>query len=169
MPSVPLGVLESSDQRWQLATSQTLRQASDYQNLVVKYVNGAPIRLSDVALVTDSTENRYSAGFHNDKNAVILLISRRTGANIVETIDAIYQQMPLLQALIPADADLAVVMDRSPVIRATLTEAQISLLIAVVLVVLVVWAFFRQPAQCADSESGYSSVFNRLFYGDVSL
>ncbi|WP_233010088.1 efflux RND transporter permease subunit [Rheinheimera faecalis] len=139
--SVPLGVLESSDQRWQLATSQTLRQASDYQNLVVKYVNGAPIRLSDVALVTDSTENRYSAGFHNDKNAVILLISRRTGANIVETIDAIYQQMPLLQALIPADADLAVVMDRSPVIRATLTEAQISLLIAVALVVLVVWAF----------------------------
>ena len=133
--------MESSDQRWQLATSQTLRQASDYQSLVVKYVNGAPIRLSDVALVTDSTENRYSAGFHNDKNAVILLISRRTGANIVETIDAIYKQMPLLRALVPADADLAVVMDRSPVIRATLTEAQISLLIAVVLVMLVVWAF----------------------------
>jgi multidrug efflux pump len=139
--SVPLGVLESSDHRWQLSTSQTLRRASDYQNLVVKYVNGSPIRLSDVALVTDSTENRYSAGFHNDKNAVILLISRRTGANIVETIDAIYQQMPLLQALIPADANLAIVMDRSPGIRATLNEAQISLLIAVGLVVLVVWAF----------------------------
>jgi multidrug efflux pump len=124
-----------------LATSETLRQAADYQGLVIKYINGAPIRLSDVALVTDSTENRYSAGFHNDKDAVILLVSRRTGANIVETIDAIYQQLPLLQALTPAGADLAVVMDRSPVIRATLAEAQISLLIAAVLVVLVVWAF----------------------------
>ncbi|MDX3774094.1 efflux RND transporter permease subunit [Chromatiaceae bacterium AAb-1] len=139
--SVPLGVLESNDQRWQLATSETLRKAADYQSLVVKYVDGAPIRLADVALVTDSTENRYSAGFHNHKNAVILLVSRRTGANIVETIDAIYQQMPLLQALIPVDADLAVVMDRSPVIRATLAEAQLSLLIAVALVVLVVWCF----------------------------
>lgn len=139
--SVPLGVLESDSHRWQLATSETLRQAADYQNLIIKYINGAPIRLSDVALVTDSTENRYSAGFHNDKDAVILLVSRRTGANIVETIDAIYQQLPLLQALTPAGADLAVVMDRSPVIRATLAEAQVSLLIAAVLVVLVVWAF----------------------------
>ncbi|WP_215398757.1 efflux RND transporter permease subunit [Rheinheimera oceanensis] len=139
--SVPLGVLESDSHRWQLATSETLRQAADYQSLIIKYINGAPIRLSDVALVTDSTENRYSAGFHNDKDAVILLVSRRTGANIVETIDAIYQQLPLLQALTPAGADLAVVMDRSPVIRATLAEAQVSLLIAAVLVVLVVWAF----------------------------
>ena len=95
--SVPLGVLESDSHRWQLATSETLRQAADYQNLIIKYINGAPIRLSDVALVTDSTENRYSAGFHNEKSAVILQISRRTGANIVETIDAIYQQMPLLR------------------------------------------------------------------------
>lgn len=139
--SVPLGVLESDSHRWQLATSETLRQAADYQDLIIKYINGAPIRLADVALVTDSTENRYSAGFHNDKDAVILLVSRRTGANIVETIDAIYQQLPLLQALTPAGADLAVVMDRSPVIRATLAEAQVSLLIAAVLVVLVVWAF----------------------------
>lgn len=139
--SVPLGVLETDRYRWQLATSETLRQAADYQDLVVKYVDGAAIRLADVALVTDSTEDRYSAGFHNDKDAVILLISRRSGANIVQTIDAIYQQLPLLQSLSPAGADLAVVMDRSPVIRATLADAQLSLLIAVALVVLVVWGF----------------------------
>lgn len=139
--SVPLGVLETDSHRWQLATSETLRRAADYQDLIVKYVDGAAIRLADVALVTDSTEDRYSAGFHNDKDAVILLISRRTGANIVATIDAIYQQLPLLQALAPAGAELAVVMDRSPVIRATLSEAQISLTLAVLLVVLVVWVF----------------------------
>ena len=139
--SVALGVLETEQYRWQLATSETLRQASDYQDLIIKYVDGAAIRLSDIALVTDSTENRYSAGFHNEKEAVILLVSRRSGANIVATIDAIYQQLPLLQALAPAGAELAVVMDRSPVIRATLHEAQISLAIAVGLVILVVWAF----------------------------
>jgi multidrug efflux pump len=118
-----------------------MRRAADYQNLLIKYQNGAPIRLSDVASVTDSTENRYASGFHNERSAVILQISRRTGANIVATIDAIYAQLPQLQALIPADADLTVVMDRSPVIRATLSEAQLSLLISVLLVVIVVWLF----------------------------
>ncbi|MDP4944830.1 efflux RND transporter permease subunit [Alishewanella sp. SMS8] len=139
--SVPLGVLETDSHRWQLATSETLRRAADYQDLIVKYTDGAPIRLSDVAIVSDSTENRYSSGFHNDKDAVILMVSRRNGANIVETVDAIYNELPLLQALTPAGADLAVVMDRSPVIRATLLEAQWSLTLAVILVVLVVWAF----------------------------
>lgn len=139
--TVPVGVVEQNEQRWQLATNQTMRRASDYQKLVVKYVNGAPIYLSDVATVSDSTENRYSAGFHNEKSAVILQISRRSGANIVATIDAISAALPQLQALVPADAELAVVMDRSPVIRATLAEAQISLMLSVLLVVLVVWLF----------------------------
>ena len=142
--NVPLGVLELDDQRWQVAASETMRSAKDYTDLVVKYVNDAPIRLSDIAKVSDSTENRYSAGFHNDKDAVILLVSRRTGANIVETIDLIYSQMPQLQALVPDGASLTVVMDRSPGIRATLDEAQITLLIAVALVVLVVWVFLGQ-------------------------
>lgn len=141
--NVPLGVLEASNERWQIATSQTLRSASDYQQLIIKTVDGAPIRLSDVALVSDSTENRYSAGFHNDKPAVIMQISRRSGANIVATIDAIYQQLPMLQALSPKDSNLAVVMDRSPVIRATLNEAEISLAISIGLVVAVVLLFLK--------------------------
>ena len=141
--NVPLGVLEASDERWQIATSQSLRSSSDYQKLVIKTVNGAPIYLADVAVVTDSTENRYSAGFHNDKPAVIMQISRRSGANIVATIDAIYQQMPTLQALSPKDSTLAVVMDRSPVIRATLNEAEISLAISIGLVIAVVLLFLK--------------------------
>jgi len=141
--NVPLGVLEASNERRQIATSQTLRSASDYQQLIIKTVDGAPIRLSDVALVSDSTENRYSAGFHNDKPAVIMQISRRSGANIVATIDAIYQQLPTLQALSPKDSNLAVVMDRSPVIRATLNEAEISLAISIGLVVAVVLLFLK--------------------------
>jgi len=141
--NVPLGVVEQGEMRWQLALSQTLRSAADYQQLVVKVVNGTPIYLADVAKVTDSVENRYSSGFHNDKPAVVLQISRRSGANIVETIDRIYAQMPQLQALVPAGATLAVTMDRSPVIRATLHEAEISLAIAIVLEVGVVLLFLR--------------------------
>lgn len=141
--NVPLGVVEQGDMRWQLALSETLRSAADYQQLVVKVVNGTPIYLADVAKVTDSVENRYSSGFHNDKPAVVLQISRRSGANIVETIDRIYAQMPQLQALVPAGATLAVTMDRSPVIRATLHEAEVSLAIAIVLVVGVVLLFLR--------------------------
>lgn len=139
----PLGVLEEDDTRWQVRTSETLRTAADYQNLVVRYGDSGPVRLKDVASVTDSVENRYTAGFHNQSSAVTLTVSRQTGANIVETIDAINAQLPNLRALMPADTQLKVVMDRSPGIRATLHEAEITLILAVVLVVAVVWVFLR--------------------------
>jgi len=141
--NLPLGTLEQGELRWQIQLSQTLRSADDYGELVIKYVNQAPVRLKDVAQVSDSTENRYSSGFHNDKAAVVLEISRRSGANIVATIDAIYAQLPQLQALLPAGASLSVVMDRSPVIRATLHEAQFSLAVSIGLVVAVVLLFLR--------------------------
>ncbi|MBU0724762.1 MAG: efflux RND transporter permease subunit [Alphaproteobacteria bacterium] len=140
-PVRPLGQIEGGERRWQVNTSDSLRKASEYAPLVIRWQDGAAVRLGDVATVTDSVENRYRSGFHNDKPAVVLMISRQTGANIVETIDAIDAQLPALRALLPADATLSVVMDRSPGIRATLKEAQITLLISTVLVVLVVWMF----------------------------
>jgi len=138
---IPLGIIEEDDRRWQIQTSDSLRKAKDYRSLIIRYVNDAPVRLSDVADVTDSVENRYASGFHNDRSAVTLTVSRQTGANIIQTIDAINAQVPALRALMPADTELKVVMDRSPGIRATLKEAQITLAVTVVLVVLVVWAF----------------------------
>lgn len=137
----PLGILEEDESRWQVRTSDTMRTAADYKPLVIRYREGAPVRLQDVAEVTDSVENRYASGFHNQRSAVTLTVSRQTGANIMETIDAINAQIPALRALMPADTELKVVMDRSPGIRATLKEAQITLLIAVLLVVGVVWVF----------------------------
>ena len=137
----PLGVVENDTHRWEVRTSDSLRKASEFQKLVIRHQNGAVVRLRDVALVTDSVENRYSSGFHNDRPAVIVMVSRQPGANIVDTIDAIGEQLPALRALMPADSELTVVMDRSPGIRATLREAQLTLLIAVALVVLVVWVF----------------------------
>ena len=137
----PLGVIEDDAMRWRVTTSDPLRKASEYRELVIRESDGGVLRLGDVANVTDSVEDRYSSGFHNDRPAVILMISRQSGANIVKTIDAINEQLPRLRALMPADSELAVIMDRSPVIRATLREAQITLLSAVGLVVLVVWGF----------------------------
>src|SRR5690606_32311466 len=132
------GVTEEGEHRWLVQVTDPLRSAAEYRQLVIRHVDGAVVRLGDVAAVSDSVENRYSSGFHNDRQAVILNINRRTGANIVETIDNIHARLPQLRQLLPADAELAVVMDRSPVIRATLHEAQFTLVIAVVLVVLVV-------------------------------
>jgi multidrug efflux pump len=94
-----------------------------------------------VAKVTDSVEDRYSSGFHNDRPAVVLMISRQPGANIIATIDAISDQLPTLRALLPADSDLSVVMDRSPGIRATLRESEHTLMISAGLVMLVVFLF----------------------------
>ena len=140
-PTRPLGLVEEGDRRWQITISEPLRQAADYAPLIVRWQDGAAVRLRDVASVTDSVENRYRSGFHNENTAVIMTISRQSGANIVETIDAINDRLPELRALLPADAALTVVMDRSPGIRATLKEAQLTLLLSSALVVLVVFLF----------------------------
>jgi multidrug efflux pump len=137
----PRGSIEQNDRHWQVDISGQLRRAQDYLSLVVRYRDGAPVRLGDIAKVTDSVEDRYSSGFHNDRPAVLLMISRQPGANIIATIDAINAQLPALRALVPADADLAVVMDRSPSIRATLRESERTLIISAALVMFVVVAF----------------------------
>jgi multidrug efflux pump len=141
----PRGLIESTDRQWQVQVSGQLRRAEDYVSLVIRHRDGAPVRLGDVAKVTDSVENRYSNGFHNDRPAVLLMVSRQPGANIIATIDAINALLPGLRALLPADADLSVVMDRSPAIRGTLRESQRTLLLATGLVMLVVFLFLGSP------------------------
>ena len=137
----PKGAVETDQQRWQVQASDQLEKAADYTPLVIRYQDGAAVRLGDVASVTDGVEDRYNSGFFNDKEAVLLVINRQSGANILQTIADIRAQLPELRELIPADVDLEVAVDRSPVIRATLQEAERTLLIAVALVILVVLAF----------------------------
>ncbi|MCE5363489.1 efflux RND transporter permease subunit [Pseudomonas anguilliseptica] len=137
----PKGAVEDGERHWQVQASDQLEKAADYLPLIIRYQDGAAVRLGDVAKVTDGVEDRYNSGFFNDEQAVLLVINRQTGANIIETIAGIREQLPALRAVIPASIDLQVAMDRSPVIRATLHEAEQTLLIAVVLVILVVFAF----------------------------
>ncbi|MEK1907600.1 MAG: efflux RND transporter permease subunit [Pseudomonas sp.] len=137
----PKGNVEDASRHWQVQANDQLHKAADYEPLIIRYQNNAAVRLGDVAKVHDSVENRYNNGFYNDERAVLLVINRQPGANIIETVEDIRAQLPGLQAMVPASATLQVAMDRSPVIRATLREAEHSLLIATVLVIMVVFAF----------------------------
>ncbi|NQD93642.1 acriflavine resistance protein B, partial [Pseudomonas sp. CrR25] len=137
----PKGALEDAQRHWQVQASDQLEKAADYLPLIIRYQDGAAVRLGDVASVSDAVEDRYNSGFYNDQSAVLLVINRQSGANIIETIAGIREQLPALRAVIPASVELQVAMDRSPVIRATLHEAERTLLIAVILVILVVFAF----------------------------
>ncbi|EHK66102.1 efflux RND transporter permease subunit [Achromobacter arsenitoxydans] len=148
-PMGPQGQFDSEGRRWEVGTPEQPRSAHDYNSLIVRYKDGAVIRLSQVARVSDSVENRYSSGFHNRNPAVVLTISRQPGSNIIETIAAINQALPGLRALMPADVDLTVALDRSPGIKATLREAHITLALAAGLVILVVWLFLGNARAAA--------------------
>ncbi|WP_252275440.1 efflux RND transporter permease subunit [Pseudomonas subflava] len=137
----PKGHVADADRQWQIQANDQLHEAAEYRDLIIRYQNNAPVRLSDVATVVDSVENRYNSGFYNDEKAVLLVVNRQPGANIIETIEQIRAELPALEAVMPASATLEVAMDRSPVIRASLHEAERTLLIAVALVIMVVFMF----------------------------
>ncbi|MDG9876041.1 efflux RND transporter permease subunit [Pseudomonas juntendi] len=137
----PMGFVENAERNWQVRANDQLEKAKDYEPIVIRQQNGTILRLSDVAAITDGVENRYNSGFFNDQSAVLLVVNRQAGANIIETVGQIKAQLPALQSLMPASVQLNVAMDRSPVINASLKEAEHTLLIAVVLVILVVYLF----------------------------
>lgn len=137
----PKGSVEDDQRLWQVQANDQLEKAKDYESLIIHYHGGAALRLKDVAKVSDGVEDRYNSGFFNDDAAVLLVINRQAGANIIETVNEIKAQLPALQAVLPASVKLNLAMDRSPVIKATLHEAEMTLLIAVALVILVVFLF----------------------------
>jgi len=137
----PKGSVEDGERLWQIQANDQLEKAKDYESLIIHYKDGAVLRLKDVAKVSDGVEDRYNSGFFNDDAAVLLVINRQAGANIIETVNEIKAQLPALQAVLPASVKLNLAMDRSPVIKATLHEAEMTLLIAVALVILVVFLF----------------------------
>ncbi|MCF6760436.1 efflux RND transporter permease subunit [Pseudomonas fragi] len=137
----PKGAVSDGERNWQIQANDQLEKAKDYEPLIIRYQDGAALRLSHVAKVKDSVEDRYNSGFFNNDAAVLLVVNRQAGANIIETVNAIKAQLAALQAVLPASVQLNLAMDRSPVIKATLHEAEMTLLIAVALVILVVFLF----------------------------
>jgi multidrug efflux pump len=120
-----------------------ISHADDYKPLVVGYKNGAAVRLSDVAAVTDSVQNVRAAGYLNGKRAVTVIIFRQPGANIIETVDRIVSQLPSIQASIPLGIDTTIVLDRTTTIRASVSDVERTLLISIGLVIVVVFVFLR--------------------------
>jgi multidrug efflux pump len=139
----PKGHLADSTRRWTLLDNDQLFNAVDYRPLIITYRNSAPVRIGDVADVTDSVEDLRTSGYANGKPSVLLIISRQPGANIIETVDRITALLPELHASIPPAIDLSVVMDRTTTIRAAILDVERTLVISVLLVIFVVFVFLR--------------------------
>ncbi|OTA16333.1 mdtC encodes multidrug efflux system, subunit C [Xenorhabdus beddingii] len=140
---LPTGYVDSDQQRWQLHTNDELKTADRYRSVIVRYNNGAPVRLQDVANIHDSVEDIRAAGMSGNKSAIVLIIRREAGANIISTVQRIRAQLPILQESLPASIQLKIAQDRSPAIQASLKEVEQALVIAIALVILVVFLFLR--------------------------
>ncbi len=139
----PKGAIEDGAQRWQVYTNDQARDAAAYRSLVIAFRDGGPVRLSDVAEVVDSVEDLRNRGIADGRRAVLVVLYRQPGANIIDTVDRIKALLPYLRASIPADIDITPMSDRTLTIRASLHEIERTLLLAAALVVAVVFLFLR--------------------------
>ncbi|HLQ00156.1 MAG TPA: efflux RND transporter permease subunit, partial [Candidatus Limnocylindria bacterium] len=139
----PKGELADAGNAWNVGATDQLFRAREYRPLIVAWRNGAPVRLDAIGDVIDSVEDVRNAGLSNGQPAVLLAIFRQPGANMIETVDRILALIPQLQASISPSLHLRVANDRTTTIRASIRDVEITLLISIVLVVLVVFAFLR--------------------------
>jgi multidrug efflux pump len=128
-----------------IITNDQISRAADYRPLVVGYKNGNAIRLSDVAAVTDSTQNIRTAGYMDGVRSISVIIFRQPGANIIQTVERIRSQLPFLQAILPQGVNFTIVLDRTTTIRASVHSVEMTLLTSICLVVAIVFIFLRSP------------------------
>jgi multidrug efflux pump len=139
----PKGVLDDGNLRFQVYANDQGTKASDFAPLLIAVRNGATVRLSDIAAVTDSVEDTHNLGLVSGKPAVVLVLTRQPGANIIDTVDRVKALLPTLRNALPADIDLQVAVDRTITIRASLADVERTVVIAVLLVVAVTAFFLR--------------------------
>jgi len=144
--NTPKGNFDGPSQAYTINANDQIRKASDYDDLVVAYRNGAPVKLSDVARATEGAENTKLAAWMNADEAVIVNIQRQPGANVIEVVDRIQALLPQLRAALPSAIDVAVLTDRTTTIRASVADVEFELGLAVVLVVIVIFVFLRSPS-----------------------
>ena len=141
--NLPKGSVEIAGQQHVLAANDQLYTPADYAPLVVKQSGAELVRIGDVGQVREDVEDLRNFGLFNGKPAVLLVLFKQPGANVIETVDRVKAQLPFLQASIPATIKLDILMDRSTTIRASLRDVAITLMASIVLVTLVTWGFFR--------------------------
>ncbi|WP_229007210.1 efflux RND transporter permease subunit [Methylophilus sp. Leaf408] len=140
---LPKGFVENDDKRWQLDVNDSGNKAADFEDLIVAWRNGAPIRLHDIADVKDSVQELRSTGSVNGKPGVVISVNNIPGTNIVATVDGIKALLPKLKPLLPPGIEMEVLIDRSTIVRKSLQEVEHTLLISIVLVILVTFVFLR--------------------------
>jgi multidrug efflux pump len=141
--NAPKGAVEDEHHRWQIQANDQLKTPSDYSRIIVAYVNGAPVRLDQVAHIGMNSQNVRNMGMSNGNPSVQLIIFRQPGANIIEAVEAIKSELPMLSASIPQSIKINVMSDRTITIRASLLDSESTLLLSVILVALVVFVFLR--------------------------
>ncbi|HTY54492.1 MAG TPA: multidrug efflux RND transporter permease subunit [Candidatus Binataceae bacterium] len=141
--NVPKGEFADDTHAWAISDTDQLLKAADYQPLLIRYSNGSAVRLSDVADVRDAVEDVRNLGLSDGKPSVLVIIYRQPAANIIDTVDRVLGSMPALKASISPAIDVAVVLDRTITIRASVRDVEVTLLISILLVVLVVFLFLR--------------------------
>jgi multidrug efflux pump len=144
--NTPKGNFDGPSRAYTINANDQIRKSSDYNDLVVAYRNGAPVKLSDVARATEGAENTKLAAWMNTDEAVIVNIQRQPGANVIEVVDGIQKLLPQLRAALPSGVDVVALTDRTTTIRASVADVEFELGLAVVLVVVVIFVFLRSPS-----------------------
>lgn len=139
----PKGGIDVGDRRYQIYANDQANKAEQYKSLIIAYRNGAAVRLSDVGEVSDSVENLRNAGLANGKPAILIVLYRQPGGNIIGIVDRVRALLPQLRASVSPAIDIHVAVDRSTTIRSSLRDVEFTLVIAIFLVVVVVFAFLR--------------------------
>jgi len=137
------GSFDGSQRASTIDANDQLRSAAEYQNLIIAWKNGNPLRLSDVAEIVDDAENLRLAAWADTTPGVILNVQRQPGANVIQTVDRVKALLPKLQGTLPASVDVQVLADRTTTIRASVDDTEIELLLAIALVVAVIFLFLR--------------------------
>jgi multidrug efflux pump len=140
---LPAGQISNDRETADIMPNDQISHAEEYKPLIVGYKNGAAVRLSDVADVQDSMQNIRTAGYLNGKPAIMVIVFREPGANIIQTVDRIEAQLPFVKASIPRGIDTTIVLDRTTTIRASVSDVEHTLIISVILVIIVVFLFLR--------------------------
>ena len=141
--NAPKGQFAYGDRTWGLGANDQMFKAVYYEPLVIAYHKGSAVRIKDVGQAVDSVEDLRNSGYANGKPAILVIIFRQPGANIIETVDRIREALPQLQAAIPRSINLQVAVDQTVTIRASVHDVEITLIISVILVILVVFVFLR--------------------------
>ncbi|MCK8563865.1 MdtB/MuxB family multidrug efflux RND transporter permease subunit [Yersinia ruckeri] len=140
------GSLDGPTRSVTLSANDQMKSAEDYRNLIVAYQQGAPVRLQDVATIEQGAENNKLAAWANKQPAIVLNIQRQPGVNVIATADSIREMLPQLVKSLPKSVDVQVLTDRTTTIRASVSDVQFELLLAIVLVVMVIYLFLRNAA-----------------------